>query len=415
MRADREKVRVLRSAVWALCLTVLVVSTAWGQTPPQYTKVSQDGTAIPDVDKIPFPPAPTDNSCWLASASNILAAAGYGGIGPAQQRAQSIYQQLTTAYGTASGGAPDQAISYWLAWHGKNPNSPDYAPTVTYTDVTAEYRTLTQVDYNFLKGELLRCQYVGVQFDNPAHAVTFVGWDDNLGQSTWHDSDRNVGPNGDDSYVNSFTTQWDLVDPQTQTTYLSRANGYVTLCPGLDKTPEFVANYDLAWAPSPTGAMAREAGIMAGSVYPPAGGWQSTWVDPGDPSVTFEPFLIWNELQPDMEKHIELLVDFYGRDANYINEDIRLRYLDEFGQEVIALPTSAQLSADNGQVLFTWELDNQPGWEEIFFPSYMDYGLLEGDVASWNVATVCVPEPATMGLLGLGLLSLIRRRRNRQR
>ncbi len=385
----------------AICVTVVcssLVSIAWGQLPQQFIKSSQDGTPIPDVDKMPFPPMPGDNSCWLASAANILAAAGYGSGGTAQQRAQIIYSQFTTAYGIVAGGAPDNAISYWLAWHGKNPNSPDYNPALSYTDVTAEYRTLTQVDYNFLKNELHRCQYVGVQFDNPPHAVTLIGWDDALGQSIWQDSDRNVGPNGD-SYNNSFTTTWDIVDPATGTTYLTRANGYVTLCPGLDKEPTFVANYDVAWAPGPTGPKAREAGIKADS-YGPVPGWQQTWTDPNAPSVTFEPFRLNNEAIPNMQKHVQLLVDFYERDANYINEDIRLRYFDQFGQEVIALPTSTAISADNGQVLFTWNLDTQPDWEEILFPSYLDYNLLEGRVASWNAATLCfVPEPATISLL----------------
>lgn len=396
--------------VWiAMGMAGLLASEAWGQLPAQFIKTSQDGTPIPDVDKNPFPPAPGDNSCWLASAANILGAAGYGTGPAAQQRAQGIYNQLTAAYGVASGGAPDQAISYWMAWHGKNPNSPDYSPTLTYTDVTAEYRTLTQVDYAFLQSELYRCQYVGVQFDSPAHAVTLVGWNSNTGQSIWTDSDRDVGIGGNDSYNNSFTTQWDLVDPATLTTYLSRANGYVTFCPGLGKDPNFVANYDLAWAPSPTGPKAREAGIKAGQTYPPAPGWQQTWTDPTDPNITFAPFRVNNELVPEMEKHIQLLVDFHGRDANYINEDIRLRYLDQFGQEVIALPTSKTLSPDNGQVLFLWELASQPGWEEIFFPTYLEYGLLEGSVASWNVATLCVPEPASFSIFALVGLAMVRR------
>ena len=398
-----------------LCACALLVSTAWAQ-PATYTKMSQDGTPIPDVNKV-VPPIPGDSSCWLASASNILAAAGYGMGGntnPAQLRAQGIYNQLTAAYGVMSGGAPDQAISYWLAWHGKNPNSPDYQPTLAYTDVTARYTTLTQADYNFLKNELYRCQYVGVQFDSPPHAVTFVGWDDNLGRSTWTDSDRTIGMNGYDSYTNSFVPNWNLNDIATGLTYLSTANGYVTFCPGLNKDPALVANYDVAWAPSPTGPKAREAGVKVG-VFDPVPGWQlqAPWVDPANPNVILDRFLIDNEFDPERQKHIQLLVDYHDRDANYLNEDVRLRYFDEFGMEVIALPTK-ELSVDNGQVLFSWELDIQPAWEEILFPSYVNYGLLEGTVASWDVAVICVPEPGTLAMLvvvGLGLLFYARRRR----
>ncbi len=391
-----------RTAKFVIVLALSICSSAWGQLPTQFVKMSQDGTPIPDVNKAPLPPLPGDSSCWLASASDILAAAGYGTGGQAQQRAQSIYNQLTAAYGIASGGAPDQAISYWLAWYGKNPSSPEYNPTLNYTDVTAEYRMLTAVDYAFLQNELFRCQYVGVQFYNPAHAVTFVGWDNNLNRSIWHDSDLNVGMNGNDSYINSFTTQWDLIDPVTQNTYLSGANGYVTFCPGLDKDPQYVANYDLAWAPSPSGPIAREAGFQAG--FYQSQGWLGPWTDPNDPNTTLQRFHVGNQAMPHHEKHIQLLVDYYGRDTNYLNEDIRLRYFDSSGVEVIVLPTSAQLSADAGQVLFTWDLDYQPDWEEILFPSYMDYGLLEGTVASWDVATICSLHPGDAN--GDGIVNL---------
>jgi len=383
---------------WMVCVcAVLATGAGAQQLPSQYYKVSTDGSPIPDVNKV-NPANPADASCWLASASNILAAAGYGTGPAAQQRAQNIYGQLLAAYGPAVGGAPDQAISHWLAMYGKNPDSPEFRPQLAYTDVTAEYRALGAADYAFLKNELYRCQYVGVQFENPAHAMTMVGWDDTLGRSIWHDSDYNTVFPGDDYYGNAFTASpvdWDLTDPANGTTYLDHANGYVTFCPGLNKDLQLMTNYDVAWAPGPNGPAAREAGMMKG-IYDPLPGWQPSWMDPVS-QLTFDPFQIDNQLDPFQEKTVELLVDYYGRDVNYLNEDIRLRYFDRAGMEVVALPTSKQLSADNGQVLFTWELDYQPDWEEILFPSYMEYGFLEGKVASWDVALICTPKIFPLG------------------
>lgn len=43
----------------------------------------------------------------------------------------------------------------------------------------------------------------------------------------------------------------------------------------------------------------------------------------------------------------------------------------------------------------------------------MTYGLLEGEVASWNVAMICVPEQGVATLLGIAVAGwlLLRRRR----
>lgn len=415
----------LGRAICGVCLFALLVSAAWGQTPAVYSGVSQDGSPIPDVNKL-NPANPNDGSCWLASASNILAAAGYGGPSgntqPAQMRAQTIYNQLTTAYtlpgGIIPGGAPDKAMSYWLAWYGKNPNSPEYQPSLAYTDITAKYGTLGQSDYITLKDALYGGQYVGVQFAGPVsgHAVTFVGWDNNQGTSTWTDSDVTSGMGGYDTYANSFSPAWNLNQIGSGQVYLTNANGYVTFCPGLNKDPLMMANYDVAWAPSPNGPMTREAGQKAGIFLPATWDLLSPWSDPAAPTVTFDRFVIDNERDLWKQKHIELLVDYYGDDANYLNEDIRLRYLNAVGMEVVVSPTSRELSEGNGQVLFTWELPIQPEWEEILFPtaSRLDYYGLEGRVASWDAAVICVPEPSTLVLLivmGLGLLGYARRRR----
>jgi hypothetical protein len=60
----------------------------------------------PDVDKAAHGHAGT-NSCWLATAANMLAGAGYGVGVTVQQRADNIYNQLAAHYGVANGGWAD--------------------------------------------------------------------------------------------------------------------------------------------------------------------------------------------------------------------------------------------------------------------------------------------------------------------
>ena len=50
---------------------------------------------VPDVDK-----TTPDRTCWLATAANMLGAAGYGDGATAQERAEGIYDQLVAQYGT---------------------------------------------------------------------------------------------------------------------------------------------------------------------------------------------------------------------------------------------------------------------------------------------------------------------------
>ncbi len=404
------------------CVMVLVLTgvAAAQSLPARFVKVSQDGTPIPDVNK-PNPADPNDGTCWLAGAANVLAAAGYGSGPDAQQRALNIYNQMRIDWGLG-GGAPDHAISHWLAHYGRNPDHPEFNLNVDYTDITAAYRTLGQADYDFLRQELYDCQYVTVQFDSPAHCMTMVGWDHTVtpNLSIWHDSDVNTVPPGDDHYQNAFSPspQWNLLQPGTQNAYVSSANGYSVFCSGLDKPEDAMLNYDVAWAPGPNGPAARYAGAQNGLFLTPDAdptlGWGQTPYQHVDPvtgqTTNYETFRIDNEFDPLRQKEVSLLIDFYDRNSNYINEDIKLRYLDEFGMEVVASPDAAVLSADDGQLLLTWSLDIQPAWEEILFPNLLDYQMLEGRVCNWDVATICVPEPGTIGLLLLAAAALRRRK-----
>ena len=66
------------------------------------------------------PPSP-DNSCWIATAANMLAGAGYGNGATIQERAEDIYGDLIAwqtdsgnTTGVADGGWTDAALTWWL-------------------------------------------------------------------------------------------------------------------------------------------------------------------------------------------------------------------------------------------------------------------------------------------------------------
>lgn len=63
-----------------------------------------------------------------------------------------------------------------------------------------------------------------------------------------------------------------------------------------------------------------------------------------------------------------------------------------------------------------YDFDTQPAWEKIVFPSdeYVSINLVGNqgyNVLEWNIATECVPEPATLALVALAALSVLHRRR----
>ncbi|MCP4611632.1 MAG: hypothetical protein GY845_23225 [Planctomycetes bacterium] len=164
----------------------------------------------PDVDKAFLP---NNNSCWTATASNMLAGAGYGNGSSVQARADDIYGDMVAQYGTANGGWTDTALSWWLISANNTwPNNP-------YTVVTV-YGNKVRIPWANPDGardignELRACNFTGLSISWPTnaggsggHAIT--GWGDYSGDNTLtsnppmvrlDDSDRDTG--GDvQSYV----------------------------------------------------------------------------------------------------------------------------------------------------------------------------------------------------------------------
>ena len=167
---------------------------------------------------------------------------------------------------------------------------------------------------------------------------------------------------------------------------------------GLEKPTNAVNNYDVAY-------------FMDRDLYTPVfletGVKKDDFADPEWLLGTQDTIVhIGNEFVPDMHKEIWLLVSYSNIDPNRDVVGITLLAADN----ATYAPT-VDASTDT-QFMFYWDLPNQPAWEEITFPS-ADYFNLTGEVAWWNLATICTPEPATLTLLCLGGLAVLKRRRRR--
>lgn len=161
----------------------------------------------PDADKASLP---GNNSCWLATASNMLAGAGYGNGATVQARATDIYGDMTAHYGTADGGWIDTALSWWLG------SAHNVWPANPYDLVTVSGNK-TKIPWTDPSGpmtignELRSCHFVGLSVSWPrttatgsasgGHAIT--AWGDpnfvytsitaNPTAVTVTDSDRDTG------------------------------------------------------------------------------------------------------------------------------------------------------------------------------------------------------------------------------
>jgi len=416
-------------------------------------KNSTDGTPVPDVDKAHVvqglpPPFPADLGCWAAAASNVLGAAGWGTGANAQAKANNIYQDLINQFGPAGlgyidalGDAPAGA-KWWV--HNIGLDAADagagYTPECTYVNFRVKEMTLYEVDANFLLDELARCQYVTVKWMIPeegGHCVTMVGG--NYGpndpkftnapqQSVWHDSDSDPLIGNDEVRPNLWgpNTEWYLQMPRGNWI----ADGFMTVCPGVPKPASAIGNFDIHYYVGignrndppigdpyyDTTVQMTFTGSNYGAYHFDDGSTDPYW----DSAANGPTLVIPNEEIDDLFKKLYISVDF--NDPALVPVDATgkptVPDIDVFDDDdnEIALDSAAWAS-DNGQVLLTYIFDDQPAWEKVVFPSD-EYVLINRvgqqgyNVFEWNIATECVPEPATLALLVLGgAAALVRRRR----
>lgn len=162
----------------------------------------------PDVDKAAHGDTGTP-TCWLATAANMLAGAGYGNGKTVQERADDIYNDLVAHYGTGSGGWTDTALTWWLA-------SANNTWAANPYDIVTVYGNKTRVPWansngaRYIGNELRRCEFLGLSISWPrtssggsasgGHAITC--WGDSGGEANLTgnpsavivvDSDRDTG------------------------------------------------------------------------------------------------------------------------------------------------------------------------------------------------------------------------------
>jgi hypothetical protein len=176
------------------------------------------------------------------------------------------------------------------------------------------------------------------------------------------------------------------------------------LCPGQQKPASAMENYDAArYKDQDMAGNVSKVWLVTGAKAAAFGtpAWQQ---DPQNGN-SWTILHIQNEIVPDKQKRVYLLVDF----LNGVYDDLSAPAIKLSDGQNVYDPTRA-FSAGGGQILYTWELTYQPASEDIIFPSE-DFFNLSNDVKDFNIATECVPEPATLSLLALGGLAMLRRRK----
>lgn len=180
---------IISSSLWvrSILFVAFLILLAGGCTPGNpYMKMNPPS----DSDK-PLPVPAGDNSCYLHTAANMLAGAGYGTGTTLQDRADDIWADFSAQYGVngGTGGWADAALQWWL---GSANNTWTNNP---YTVVTV-YGNKTKIPWANANGamdignELRSCSMVGLSISWPdggstggygGHAIT--AWGDSSSSS----------------------------------------------------------------------------------------------------------------------------------------------------------------------------------------------------------------------------------------
>ena len=369
---------------------------------------------VPDVEKADHMHGglPT---CFMAAASNQLAAGGWGQGATAQARADSIYNDMTAHYGTANGGWCDIAAGWWLWAIGMNPASPP--PQMPFSMNFKVYNASDYAkqgarpnnwpaggaqygNYNGLLNDLNAGSYVNIGIRPDAtgedgHCVTLVGGDyygndgTARGQAVIHDNEGDLSPpdGNDDAYDNVGTPTW-------TTSYNTAWKCYSAsvLAPGAMQGPWNTPGYWFGWYGDGT----RQTSFAPQwQVYDGGETYMSPYWRTSHTSA-----VVFTSAGSPAPKDVYVTVDFAIDQG--ATPDIRM--LDQTGNPADLVGVE-WFGSDYARYHFRF--DGVPVFEEILFPT-PEYYDLTGAVFNWSASNV--PEPATLSLLALGGLAMLRRR-----
>lgn len=182
--------------VFRCSFVILTALCVFGTSCAVYMKMNPP----PDADKafLTDPSVPVDGSCYLATAANMLAGAGYGSGNTVQARTDEIYGELTSNLST-NGGWVDAALDWWLGSTNNTwPNNP-YAVVDVYGHKTPKYPWAEPNGARDIGNYLRDCDFVGLSISWPTNAVGVIGdgghaitgWGDPSGSAT-----LNTNPTG---------------------------------------------------------------------------------------------------------------------------------------------------------------------------------------------------------------------------